>query len=201
MRLTYSLATAAVSACIALSATSANARCTGFADQISMVKTLAGAVCGGIPVAGQYCDIAKSAAKTAGLPNNAKKALKEWNSISNNGPGKIGPRSLDIGARPDHGKVVTPGKRLWITNAVANGTVTVTIKHTAKDKSRVVAELCAVDANGGKPRWVDKIEFGKKTAKGKKKSAKVALKNEALFIDVIPKTLGRSFTYDISVTQ
>lgn len=199
MRLTYSVATAAV--CIALSATSASARCTGFADQISMVKTLAGAVCGGIPVAGQYCDIAKSAEKAAGLSNSAKKALKEWNAISNNGPGKIGPRSLDIGARPDHGKVVTPGKRLWITNAVANSTVTVTIKHTAKDKSRVVAELCAVDANGGKPRWIDKIEFTKNTAQGKTKSKKIPLKNEALFIDVIPKTLGRSFTYDISVTQ
>lgn len=192
----YSLA--AVAVCVALSASTAHARCSGFNKQVALFKTVAEAVCN-VPGVGQYCDVAKQGAEAADLKKNAKNALKEWNDLANNGPSSIGPRRLQVGAKADHGKVVFPGKRLWVTNAVVNDTVKVTIKHTGTDKSRVVAELCAVDRNGGKPRWVKTLEFDKKTPKGKTRSHKVPLKNETLFVDIIPKTLGRSFTYSIAV--
>jgi hypothetical protein len=170
----------------------AHARCTGIDKDAELLAEIAKASCtiaGGDIVPGS-CD--GTLGKAQGL---AKKAVDYWNDIANGGPGEIGPRSIDLG-HEDHGKLITPGKRLWVVAKPTSGSHTVTIKYR-DGKAGAMVDLCEADAKGN-TRYLDYIEIDKGSEKGGSKTVKVD--NGWLLIDMrgtgLPTT---SYSYSIEV--
>ena len=121
-----------------------------------------------------------------------------WNDIANNGPGSIGPRTLQLGVK-DYGKSIVPAGRLWIVDTPLAGKKKVSITYRG-GKAGAMVDLCKVDANGN-VSFLGFIDIPKKSKRGGSKTIEVK-DGGFLFVDMKAQGgLTKSYSYEIQVTK
>lgn len=84
--------------------------------------------------------------KVGQVGTDIKEWLAIWNDLADNGGMTIGPRMLSWNAS-EHGKVIAPGDRTWISEGPASGGAAVGIRYL-DGRAAVTISYCAVDASG-----------------------------------------------------
>ena len=87
-----------------------------------------------------------SSDKVSNVGEEIKEWLNIWNSIADNGPGSIGPRTITWVA-PEFGRIIAPGDRTWVSEEPAVGGASVAIRYN-EGKAAVHISYCSVDAAG-----------------------------------------------------
>ena len=182
--------------CLLFFSSTASARCTGFNEEAAFLKKTADAICDVIPGTNVIKVATCGSIDTA--TNLAKDVSGWWNEIANNGPAKIGPRTLTLGIN-DHGKLIVPAGRLWIVDKPLAGEKEVTITYRG-GKAGAMVDICKVDANGN-TSFLGYVDIPKKSKKTGRKT--VAIKDGGwLLVDM--RAQGgplKSYSYDIVVNN
>ena len=182
----------ALAICIALSVTSAHAKCRDLKQQIKTVKTVASVACI-VPGVNGYCNIAKAANKLTNLDQKVSKAVADWNEIASDNSHKIGARLLQEG-QSKRGTIVT--QRAYLSDGVIDGTVDVSITPTRKNKARLFVEFCGVNGSG-EVNSLKEVVFPKNTPRGETITKRLKLDGEVLMVYLRTNGL-KKFHYEIA---